>query len=307
MTEFIHNVHFIRPLWLLALLPALLLCGLVYRQQNQSLSWARFIDPHLLEHLVVDKHKRGAIRPINVLFLMWILTSLALAGPAWQREPSPFSDDRAGLVVLLNVSETMNGTDVRPSRLERAKHKLRDLLALRKGSSTGLVVYSGSAHLVMPLTRDDRIIQAMIEGLTPDLMPVDGDALMAAIEKAGDLFEKSTGPGSILVMADTVSLSQINALSAYEMKRPVQFMAIQSPSAIIDDGIQRAARTLNSSAVKMTFDRKDVEEIAGRAKKEFMNHASAQDGERWRDAGYGMVPLIAICGLMWSRKGWGIR
>jgi Ca-activated chloride channel family protein len=301
------DFHFLRSLWLLSLLPALALWWQIRRGQDRTASWTQFIDSHLLEHLIVDKNKRRNIRPLHLLFVIWILASVALAGPAWQREPSPFADDEAGLVVLLKVSETMNGTDVQPSRLERAKQKLRDLLALRKGASTGLIVYSGSAHLVMPLTKDDRIINAMIEELTPELMPIDGDALIAAIEKAGYLFEKSNTSGSVLVMADTVSPSQVNALSADEIKLPVQFLAVHSPSIKIDDGLKRAASILNGSVVKMTFDRKDVEEIAESAQTEFRSLSSSQEGERWRDTGYAMIPLIALCGLMWSRKGWVIR
>jgi len=301
------NFHFLRPLWLLALLPALLLFWLIHRQQDRYLSWTQFIDPHLLKHLIVDNNKQRNIKPLHLLFMIWILASVALAGPAWQREPSPFADDEAGLVVLLKVSETMNGTDIQPSRLERAKQKLRDLLALRKGAATGIIVYSGSAHLVMPLTKDDRIINAMIEELTPDLMPVNGDALMAALDKARSLFEKSDTSGSVLVMADTVSPSQINALSTGETKLPVQFLAAHSPSMKLDDGLKRAAGILNGSVVKMTFDQEDVEEIAGRAKTEFKSLSSNQEGERWRDFGYFMVPLIALCGLMWSRKGWVVR
>lgn len=307
MPEFIQNFHFLRPFWLLSLLPALALWWQIRRGQDRAASWTQFIDPHLLEHLVVDRNKRRHIRPLHVLFVIWILASVALAGPTWQREPSPFADDEAGLVVLLKVSDTMNGTDVQPSRLERAKQKLRDLLALRKGASTALIVYSGSAHLVMPLTRDDRIINAMIEELTPELMPVNGDALMVAIDKAGYLFEKSNTSGSVLVMADTVSPSQVNALSTNEIKLPVQFLAVHSPSIKIDDGLKRAASILNGSVVKMAFDRKDVEEIAGRAKTDFKSLSSTQEGERWRDMGYAMIPLIALCGLMWSRKGWVVR
>ena len=307
MPEFIQNFHFIRPLWLLTLLPALLLFLLALRRQDRYSSWTKFIDKNLLDHLIVDNKKSRSIRPLHLLFMIWLLTSVAIAGPAWQREPSPFSDDEAGLVVLLKVSETMNGTDVQPSRLERAKQKLRDLLALRKGSSTGLIVYSGSAHLVMPLTKDERIIIAMVEELGPELMPVDGDTLMAAIEKAGYLFERSNASGSVLVMADAVSPSQVSALSAFETVLPFQFLAIQSPSVKIDDGLKRAAKTLNGSVVKMTFDRSDVEDVAGRAKTEFRRLSSSQEGERWRDDGYAMVPLIAICALMWSRKGWVVR
>lgn len=56
------------------------------------------------------------------------------------------------MLVVLDSSDTMLETDVAPSRLERAKHKIRDLLALRSGGSTGLLVFAGSGHTAMPLT-----------------------------------------------------------------------------------------------------------------------------------------------------------
>ena len=178
------DFHFLRPLWLLAVLPALMVWWGLWRRQDRAAAWRQVVDPHLLEHLLVGEPTRHRLRPIQLLLMTWILCNVALAGPAWRLEPSPFADDEAGLVVLLKVSGTMLASDVQPSRLARAKHKLRDLLELRKGSSTGLIVYSGSAHLVMPLTRDDRIVSTMVEDLTPALMPVDGDALVKALRLA---------------------------------------------------------------------------------------------------------------------------
>lgn len=198
-------------------------------------------------------------------------------------------------------------TDVQPSRLERAKHKIRDLLERRKGSSTGLIVYSGSAHLVMPLTRDDRIISAMVEDLTPELMPAEGDALAQAMILAETLFKRAGVSGSVLVMADSVSPSQVEAISTSEVALPLQFLAIQSSSAEVDTGIERVAATLHASVVRLTVDQADVERLARRAQSRMTSVTSVQTGDRWHDAGYTILPLIALCALMWSRKGWVVR
>jgi len=210
MAEF----HFLRPEMLLALAPLALVWWLLWRMQDAYAGLRELVAPHLLEHLVVDEGRKGALRPLHLLAVIWVLSALALAGPTWEREPSPFADDDAGLVVLLKVSGTMEATDVQPSRLARAKHKLRDLLALRKGSATGLIVYSGSAHLVMPLTRDERIVAAMVEDLTPALMPVDGDALADALRMAEALLARAGVPGSALVLADGVALLAVGPLDA---------------------------------------------------------------------------------------------
>ena len=301
------DFHFLRPFWLLVLLPAMLIWWGLWRHRDSTASWRQIIDSHLLPHLLIGESKRRGMRPIQLLIVAWVIGAVALAGPAWRMEPSPFADDQAGLVVLLNVSETMLASDVQPSRLERGKHKLRDLLELRKGSSTGLIVYSGSAHLVMPLTRDDRIISTMIEDLTPDLMPVDGDALVPALQMAGQMLSKSGVPGSMLVITDSVSPSQIQALSAMEFAMPVQFLSLRPPNTDVDSGLQSAATRLNAAVIKLTVDQADVEKAARGAQSGLRASSATGDGARWQDAGYALLPLLAFVLLMWSRRGWVVR
>jgi Ca-activated chloride channel family protein len=301
------DFHFLRPLMLLVALPALAVWWGLWRRQDRMASWRQIMDPHLLPHLLVGESKNGGLRPIQLLLVVWLIGAVALAGPAWRMEPSPFADDQAGLVVVLKVSGTMMASDVQPSRLERAKHKLRDLLEQRKGSSTGLIVYSGSAHLVMPLTRDDRIVSTMVEDLTPDLMPVDGDALVAALKLAEQVLDKSGVAGSVLVIADSVSPVQAQSLSANGISFPVQFLSMQSPAAGIDNGLQSAAGNLGAAVVELTVDQTDVEKVARRAQSGLTARSATGDGTRWLDAGYPLVPLLAVFLLMWSRKGWLVR
>ena len=298
------DFHFLRPLWLLVILPALAIWWGLWRRQDRMTSWRQIMDSHLIEHLVVGESKNRGLRPIQLLLVTWVVCAIALAGPSWRMEPSPFADDEAGLVVLLKVSGTMLATDVQPTRLERAKHKIQDLLEQRKGSSTGLIVYSGSAHLVMPLTRDDRIISTMLEDLTPDLMPVDGDALIEALQLAEQVLEKSGVPGSVLVIADSVSPSQAQALSTTVVALPVQFLSLQSISAPVDGGLQSAASNLGANLVELTFDPTDVEEVARRAQSRLKTVSATNEGSRWQDAGYSLLPFLAFFILMWSRRGW---
>ena len=301
------DFHFLRPLWLLVLLPALAVWWGLWRQQDRAASWRQVVDPHLLEHLIIGESTRRGPRPIHLLLVIWIICTVALAGPAWRTEPSPFADDEAGLMVLLKISGTMMASDVQPSRLERAKHKLRDLLELRKGSSTGLIVYSGSAHLVMPLTRDDRIVGTMVEDLTPELMPVDGDALAQALQLAGQVLGKSGVPGSALVIADNVSPLQVEALSTAPTALAVQFLSVQSPATLTDNGLQSAATILNAPVVKLTVDQADVQRVTRRAQSRIKAVTATNDKTRWQDAGYALLPLLALFALMWSRRGWLVR
>ncbi len=303
MNEF----HLLRPYWLLSLLPMLFVWLTIRRGQGSFDQMKKFVDPHLLEHLVVGNNNVRRVRPIHLIAAISVISAIALAGPSWEKEPSPFTDDDAGLIVLLKVSDTMRATDLQPSRLERAKHKLHDLLQQRRGSATGLIVYSGSAHLVMPLTTDDRIISTMVEDLTPDVMPIDGDALADALQLSEQILERAGSPGSVLVMTDSVSASQVEIVSAMKFATPVQFLAMSASSAPVDTGLQKTASTLGASVTRITFDPADVEQLSRRARSDFKATAGMSDGDRWRDTGFFMLPFIALLTLMWSRRGWVIR
>jgi len=300
--------HFLRPYWLIALLPALLIWWRLYRRQDTRKIWETLIAPHLLDHLMVGQNRQAKVRPIHLLLPLWLLMTFSLSGPTWQKEPSPFAEDTAGMVVLLKVTPSMLAADVQPSRLERAKQKLHDLLELRQGGATGLIVYSGSAHLVMPLTQDDRIIELMIQDLEPDTMPLAGDALADALRMAKDLFEQSEKTGSILVIADTVSPAEIAKLGpkGHSVQWPIQILSVTALGAPPDKGLSEAGDLLDAPVATLSVETADLESIHRRSKRQLKTILSEKSGERWKDSGYGLVPIIVLVSLVWARKGWKI-
>ena len=298
MTEF----HFIRPWLLLALIPLLVLWWGLWRKQERGENWQALIDPHLLEHLLIGERKKRLFRPVHLLLFIWFLAVIGVAGPTWRKEVSPFLSDEAALMVLLKVSETMETTDVQPSRLERAKQKIRDLMEIRQDGATGLIVYSGSAHLVMPVTRDERIISSLLESIGTDLMPVAGDVLAEALELGQRMVHQSGLPGSMLVIADSTADQVTDSLSL-----PVQFLSMQPFDRNIDAGLQRASKTLGGSVVRLTADRSDVEHLVARAETSHQDVSEPDQAERWKDEGFLLLPLIAAGMLVWFRKGWVLR
>ena len=229
MSEF----QFLRPLWLLALVPTVLIWCLAWRKAGTAGALAKVVDPHLLKHLLVDAESLRGFRAIHLLGLVWLLSLLALAGPSWKQEPSPFADEQAGLFVLIRMSPTMLAGDLQPTRLERARHKLSDLLELRQSAATGLIAYHGSAHLVMPLTRDGRILSTMAESLNPEIMPRQGDALSEALSLAQSHFERAQIPGSVLVITDEIIDSRAPATEL-----PIQILALHAPASPLPEGIR---------------------------------------------------------------------
>ena len=88
------------------------------------------------------------------------------------------------------------------------------------------------------------------------------------------------------------------------MTVPVQFLAVNPPNAPIDPGLQTAAQARSAKIVRLTVDQTDVEHIARTAQTDFRAAPMDEAGEQWKDAGYLVVPLIALVALAWSRKGW---
>ena len=299
----IDNFHFLRPYWLFSLIPAILIWWKLFRRQDARSAWQALIAPHLLDHLLVGRHQQAHLWPIHLLFVVWLLMIIALSGPTWKKMPSPFAADRAGMMVVLKVTPSMMAEDVPPSRLSRAKHKLHDLIKRRQGAATGLIAYAGSAHLVMPLTRDGDIIDAMAQGLAPDIMPVEGDALSAALKMAATNIQNAGTAGTIVVMADTVA-PQARGVT---LKGGIQFLAVKAAGTATDPGMTAAAKHLDAQIVDLSVDSMDVGDLVRRAARRPIRVTSAQDGAHWKDAGYFLLPVIFLMSLLWARRGWTVR
>jgi len=198
------SFHFLRPWWLLMLLPALLVFLGLRFQESAAWKWRDVIAPHLLEHLVLSPAGRSRLRPLHLLTALTVIATLAVAGPSWRREPPPFAQDTAPLVLALDLSASMQVSDIQPSRLERAKQKAADILAGRSGSRTALIAWAGSAHMVLPFTDDPGAIELYLSSLGPELMPVPGKDAAQALALAQQMLSTEETPGTILFLTDGI-------------------------------------------------------------------------------------------------------
>ena len=194
--------HFLRPLWLMALVPVAAIVILIAFRRRPETQWGDVIAPNLLKHLLVKPDHRWRIDPLYLVASGLARRYRRLVRADLGRELPPFVEDKAPLMVALSVAPSMNESDVAPTRLERAKQKVRDLLEARPGARTGLIAYSGTAHLVMPMTDDRTVIEPFLAALTPTLMPVQGNNAAAAAALAASLMAKESVAGTILLVAD---------------------------------------------------------------------------------------------------------
>jgi len=318
--NWLDTFHFLRPAWLLMLLPAALVIWSVLRRQDPARTWKQLIDPRLLEHLVVrGDAKRSRFRPVYILAAAWLTGVVALAGPAWEREPNPLAEDRSALFIVVKVTPEMLAKDIQPNRLRRAVQKIGDLLQLRPGARSGLIAYAGSAHLVVPLTSDPEVISFFATELEPKLMPVAGDKPVQALTLAIRRLEASGMPGSVVLVADAVDpmlSGEIEALResgsadihVYAVAAGPEVVppAGSPPAPALDEAaMQSVARAGGGTLVRITPDDTDLKQLASRIERSVAS-APVQEGERWKDAGYYLVWLIALLLLPAFRPGGGV-
>lgn len=302
MMEGLADFHFERPFWLLALIPAAALWLIERRSSDRMQQWRRVIDPALLPHLIAGKDQRARIKPADWLFLSWILATLAVAGPAWQREPSPFADAKPAVAVVLKVTPSMLTEDLAPTRLDRARQKLADILAAREGASTALVAYAGSAHLVLPPTPDSTVVLDLAKALAPRIMPKQGDDLAAALALARRALASGVDGGSILLMADTIAPEAVADLAS--SRGPGVTLLALVPPETDTSGVAEAARAMGATTVPTTPDQGDVTAVLRRLDSRDAAASVAGEGEHWREEGYWLIPLLLLLTLLWFRRGW---
>ncbi|MEX2367594.1 MAG: VWA domain-containing protein, partial [Pseudohongiellaceae bacterium] len=212
--DLVNNFHFLRPMWLLALIPALLLFILLKFLQNQQTSWQRAIEPGLLPYLLDKTQTSRQNHPLYGLLMIWLVSAIAMAGPVWQQVPMPVQEREDALVVVMDLSTSMLSNDVTPNRITRATRKLTDILNTRRDEGlTALVVYAGDAHAVTPLTDDVETIHNLVAALDPGIMPVLGSRPLAGITLAQELLlNAAVEQARILLITDGISRNDISSI-----------------------------------------------------------------------------------------------
>lgn len=322
----IADFHFLRPWWLLAILTAIAIAWLASRQSDIRLRWRDIIAPQLLDHLVSDDPSRGRLQPYHITAILIALGAFAMAGPTWERELPPFVQDEAPLVIAIDLSQTMDAIDVTPSRLERAKLKVHDVLAARPAARTAIIAYAGSSHLVLPLTDDAGLVRTYVDSLATRIMPVPGKNTAGALAAAETVLQSAQAPGTILLMTDGVEAASFDQVAGFSGNNNVVLLAIGTveggPVKTSDggfatdsagnrlfakfdvDGLKRLQG--NVSVATFTDDGSDVRWIVERIRTHFAQKA-AEAETRWRDFGWWLtIPIVLLAALSF-RRGWVVR
>ena len=306
MAEFWHNFHFLRP-WLLLLLVLPLWGYWRYFKgvKNQS-SWEKVCDKRLLDFLLVKGSARQR-KNIGYIGLAGMLAAvIAAAGPSWEKKDIPSLAPENPLMLVLNLSSDMDARDVTPSRLERAKFTISDLLKLVKTPQAGLIVYSDEPFLISPITEDAQIVSNLLPSVVRDIMPVNGDRPDRAIDLAVEKLKNAGyAKGNIIMITAEAGQRFDQALAAAKKAKSAGFILnIIGMSKESSEKLQLIAEAGGGSYLPYAAGDSGIRQLA--------KQINAQTGDlkisenlrtQWLDAGYGLAFLPLLCCLYFFRRG----
>lgn len=304
MAEVFGFFHFLRPFWLLAVVPVAWLWWQVRPRRAVDSKATHGIAPHLARALTVGFEDGRRIYPIDGVAFTLALLVLATAGPTWSRVANPLLAQTAPLAVVLKVTPSMENTDVQPTRHRRASFKILDMIDRRAGAQTALFAYAGSAHRVTPLTEDPNIVRSYLSGLSPDVMPKEGDRADQALALAQAELARSETPGAILFVLDDLNPANVAGFNEGGSNRPpVIFFVITGQAA----AIPQLAEIENASIVQLTADDGDLDQIERRVLSAYREALLEDNNQQWEDKGWLLGWLALLLFLPWFRRGWTMR
>lgn len=292
--------HFLRAEYLALLLPVWLLVFWLLRRQDDANRYRRLVDEAFLPYLL-EKQKSSIVKAPILLGIVLSLMVLALSGPAYKQSKGAEKKAQSEIVFVLNVSDTMQNSDLMPSRLKRGVLKIEDFLDENSDIKAALIAYYGSAHLVMPLIQEKRIITRFAGALTPEIMPRKGDALHEALTLARQQFVKVDG--TIVVLSDRLSKSEAKKIEqdAALKRYKLVFYNIASVS-LLKENTRRLSQEMGAEFIPFRIDDSDIKLLQDAINQQFEN-AQMQKKGSYADSGYDVLILIVPLLLLFFRKG----
>lgn len=325
------SLHFIRPWWFLALIPNLVFVYLLYKYSSKSNSWSKYCDPHLLEHIIVGEGSKGKKSLLPVFFLVvWVISIVALVGPSWKHQNVPVYQKNISRVIALDVSQSMDTTDVSPSRLGLAKYKIFDMLKRITEGQVGMIVFSSEPFVVSPLTSDSKTIANLVKVLNTSIVPVQGHNMTKALAKSFELLRQGgAGEGQIILVTDSTPTAKAiaEAKKLGQKGITVDVYAIGTPSGGIakaDDGsylkddsgkiqyfgvnlqeLKKVAKAGDGRLITLTANKNDVEALIKNINENSNAKKSKQSAANtfWKDEGVYFIWFLAFLSIFVFRRG----
>jgi Ca-activated chloride channel family protein len=204
------NLHYLLFLWLLPVLVFFYLYAALLRRRRIR----NFCGDDLKERLTSSMlHGRRRLKTVLIVLAVALLVT-ALARPQWGYRWEDAKRVGVDIIVAVDVSRSMLAEDIPPSRLERARRKLHDFTVMLDGDRIGLVAFAGNSFLQCPLTLDYGAFSMFLEHVSPEMIPMPGTDMAAAIRTATRAFNRRERTSKALILITDGEQHEGDALQA---------------------------------------------------------------------------------------------
>ena len=327
MSDFLSHFHFLRPEWLLLIIPALIVAGYLLSSTLRRGQWEDIIDPELQQHMLDQTPRKSSSAASWGVIFSWIIAAVAIAGPSWERKSVPVVSNPDALVIILDMSLSMNATDVAPDRATRAVRKATDIVRGREDGITAVIAYSGDAHTVVPFTDDKATVEHLLTALSPEIMPKLGSRPDRALIQATTLMQDAgVNEATALLITDGIQSRDVERISS--VLPPDLTLALiavgTSEGAPVPIGEQGFLKKDDGTIVLPRLDTEPMQELYDATGSRW-RHLSYDDSdwrslintgargaddneqkttfETWQDAGYWLTLLLIPAALLSFRRG----
>ena len=298
------DFHFLRPYWLIGLILPVLIYLKSYSQQKAESAWSKVCDENLLDFLLIKSNGEKRKWPMISAVVAVLFLVVALAGPTWSKKSNPALSVENPVMIMLNMSGDMWQKDVSPSRIERAKYVIKDLVKTLKNTESGLIVYSKEPFMITPLTEDAAIIDNLLPALEMNIMPENGDRLDRAIDLAVERMQEAALPsGNIVVLTANVGERFDAALESASKAAAVGYdVDIVNMSSQNNDKLKMVAE--KGRGLYISYNKgldlliKKINDITAKEIKQSQNMQTV-----WNDMGWYFLWLPALLLLGYFRRG----
>lgn len=195
MFEFEQTQYF-SLLLALPLLLALFLYTLYWKRRKQAL----FAQSALLDKLSPERSVFKSCLKFGLQALGWTCIAIGLVNPKMGTKLETVKREGIDIVFAIDVSKSMLAEDIAPSRLEKSKQIVSQIMNQLVNDRIGIIVYSGSAFPVLPITTDYGVAKMFLQDINPNMVSAQGTSLRSAFEQAQTFFDKADKTNKLLIV-----------------------------------------------------------------------------------------------------------
>ena len=192
-------IEFRYPLILFFYAPALII-WLYWIINSRNKMLLSNVDKTLRERLLIKIDKKRLLQKDRFLYISMLILIFSASGPQIGTRLAPLDRKGIDLVFAIDVSTSMNSEDVKPSRLEKAKFEISQMIRQLKGDRISLIVFAGSSHMYLPLTTDYEAARLFLDQIDTNMIPTQGTALSSALQTGLSAFTEDESKYKVLVL-----------------------------------------------------------------------------------------------------------